>query len=345
VDVTRIVALPDELEAVAEALLSARHRADLVITSGGLGPTPDDLTREAIAKILAVEPYVDADLEAWLRDLWVRRGMPFPATNLKQAWLIRGADALPNPNGTAPGWWIDATDCVFVALPGPPRELQPMWRDHVLPRLRERGLGLDRVSETLRLTGIGESAIADILGEPLLAGTRPQVATYARLDSVDVRVWATSDAEADARSLVAAGVAAVEEKLGPHVFARGQQTWVDVLGERLGAREVATLEVGTAGQLAALIGAAPWLRHAELAGRDADFDLAAGCIELKARSRVEVVVGVAAREAGDDLEVDVRVDVQDAVMTARHTAFRGGDIGRRRAANIACAELWKRLGG
>src|SRR5437868_7001123 len=136
VAVRRIQALPDDLAVVSEGFSAAIRHADLVVSTGGLGPTPDDLTREATAAALGEEPRVDPDLEHWLRELWARRGMPFPEMNVKQAWLLPSATALPNPNGTAPGWWVDRGDGgVVVALPGPPREMRPMWLDHVQPRL------------------------------------------------------------------------------------------------------------------------------------------------------------------------------------------------------------------
>jgi nicotinamide-nucleotide amidase len=316
----------------------------LIVTSGGLGPTPDDLTREAIARVLGVVPSIDPGLERWLRDLWASRGLPFPESNLKQAWLVPGAEALPNPNGTAPGWWVEDAATVFVALPGPPREMRPMWAGHVVPRLRARGLGADRVAETLRLTGIGESAVADLLGDDLLRGTRPSVATYARIDAVDVRVWATGDAQSSARAIVDAGLASVEPILRPYVFARGDESWVDAIGTRIGDRHLACLEVGTAGQLAALLGVAPWLRRAEVLNEVVDAkELATHCSEARVRAGTHVAVAVMATDRGDDLAVDVAVDVDGLSTTSRHTAFRGGDIGRRRAANIACAELWTRL--
>ena len=127
-----------------------------MVTTGGLGPTPDDLTREAIAATMGESVAVDPELEAWLRGLFARRNMQFAELNLKQAWLIPSASAIANERGTAPGWWVDTADGrVVIALPGPPRELLPMWRDEALPRLRARGLGLDRAVVTLRLTGIG----------------------------------------------------------------------------------------------------------------------------------------------------------------------------------------------
>ena len=156
--VSRLSALPDDLAVVTDAILQAMARSDLVVTTGGLGPTPDDLTREAIAAALGLELQEDLARLAWLRDRFERRGRPMAEANRKQAWLIDGATALPNPNGSAPGWWVQRPDGgVIVALPGPPLELHPMWRDEVLPRLRERGLGADRAVRTLRLTGVGES--------------------------------------------------------------------------------------------------------------------------------------------------------------------------------------------
>lgn len=345
VDVLRMSQLPDDLEVVVASLAAARKRADLVVTSGGLGPTPDDLTREAIATVLGVEPDVDSEIERWLRELWERRGMAFPLSNRKQAWLIPGAAALANPNGTAPGWWVEAGDAVIVALPGPPRELQPMWTNEVLPRLRARGLGADHAAETLRLTGIGKSAVADLLGPVLLLGSRPHVATYARVDAVDVRIWATGDAQADASTIVAAGVAAVERIVGGHVFARAEQTWPEALGARMAGRTLATLESGTSAQLAALLGSAAWVRLSEHRGETvADLDLVGRCMDLRQRAGTAAALAVVAHEAGDDLQVYVAVDLEGDVSTTAQTAFRGGEIGRRRAAIIACAELWKRLG-
>ena len=142
VRVGRMTALPDDLAIVTEAFTAGLARADLVISTGGLGPTPDDLTREAIAAACGETVAVDPDLEAWLRELWRRRDMPFPELNLKQAWRIPSSEALANPNGTAPGWFVSRPDGrIIVALPGPPKEMRPMWADEVMPRLRERGLG------------------------------------------------------------------------------------------------------------------------------------------------------------------------------------------------------------
>ncbi|HEU5204229.1 MAG TPA: competence/damage-inducible protein A, partial [Candidatus Limnocylindrales bacterium] len=110
VQVLRLGAVPDDLAVVRAALEAAVSNADLVVTTGGLGPTPDDLTRESIAALVGEEPTIDPDLEAWLRDRFERRGMAFPEINLKQAWRIPSAEPLPNPNGSAPGWLVRLPD-------------------------------------------------------------------------------------------------------------------------------------------------------------------------------------------------------------------------------------------
>ena len=252
VRVERLTALPDRLDVVTEAFRAARARVDLVVSTGGLGPTPDDLTREAIAAAIGESPTVDPALEAWLRDLWQRRGMPFPEANLKQAWLIPSAVALANPNGTAPGWLVgDGDGPVVVALPGPPREMRPMWGGEVLPRLRAIGLGADVASRTYRLAGIGESQVAELLGEPLLRSANPVVATYARLEAVDVRVSAVGADGRSAESLVEEAAAAVLDGLRDYVWAMGTTTWSEAIGARLDdlGWTLAAVEIGTGGSV------------------------------------------------------------------------------------------------
>jgi nicotinamide-nucleotide amidase len=252
VSVGRVTDLPDDLEIVVDALRMALTRADLVVTTGGLGPTPDDLTREAVAAVCGEEVVEDPATIAWLEGLWARRRMAFPALNRKQAWLIPSATGLPNPNGTAPGWWVDRPDGrVIAVLPGPPREMRPMWADHVLPRLAERGVGADLEVRTLRLHGIGESQVAELLGEPLLRATNPVVATYARQEAVDVRVSARGVDGRRATELADDAEAAVLAVLGEFVWARGATSWAEAIDGALAGHgwTLATAERGTAGAL------------------------------------------------------------------------------------------------
>ena len=369
VAVRRIQALPDDLEAVRDAFATALGRADLVVSTGGLGPTPDDLTREAIAAVAAEEPAVDADLEAWLRGLWSRRGIDMPAMNLKQAWLIPSAEALPNGNGTAPAWWVDRPDGrVVVALPGPPREMRPIWQSEVLPRLRDRGAGAETASRTLRLAGIGESAVADLLGEPLLRATNPIVATYARAEAVDVRVSARGEG---AGELVASTLDRVRDLLADHIWAEDEMTWSDAIGAALAERgwTCSVVEVATGGSVAALLGDVPWLRLAETLAedapaaahhRDADARPASAAASsvpaprstegLEALVRngrdvggSDVGLGVRVRARGDDSAVTVVVVLPDRTHRERRLAFLGGSQGRLRAALVAAHVLLEQL--
>jgi nicotinamide-nucleotide amidase len=341
VEVGRMSQLPDDLAVVTEAIRGALARVDLVITSGGLGPTPDDLTRESIAAAVGQEPFVDPELESWLRSLWAARGLPFSDVNLKQAWRIAGATAMYNPNGTAPGWWVEHDDTVIVALPGPPRELRPMWRDHVLPRLRARGLGLDRAVTTLHLTGIGESAVVDLVGKELLEAPNPRMATYARPDFVDLRVSAVGTASVPAADLVAAAVSALSPRVDPYVFARDEAGWLEAIGARLAGRTLAVGESGTGGYLGLLLGTAPWLRLA--VARPEVLDALSLAAEVRHRGEADIGLAAVGDEQGDDMQVEIGLDLEGRTDSVTRTVFRGGDTGRRRAANAALAELWTRL--
>lgn len=341
VEVRRMSQLPDELAVVAAAVREALTRVDLVITSGGLGPTPDDLTREAIAAALDEQPEVDRELEAWLRDLWAQRDLPFSNVNLKQAWLIPSASAMANPNGTAPGWWVERDGKVVVALPGPPRELKPMWRDHALPRLQVRGIGLDRAVTTLHLVGIGESALVEVVGTDLLENENPRMATYARVDFVDLRVSAVSEGGRTADDLVAEAVAGLSPRLDPYAFARDDDDWMGVLTRLLAGRSIALAESGTGGYLGLLLGGAPFVRGTEQR-RDVTDPLPLAT-DVRTRLGTEIGLGVVAYEAGDDMQVTIVLDIEGDTDVVSRTAFRGGDAGRRRSANAAIAELWRHL--
>jgi nicotinamide-nucleotide amidase len=342
--------LPDDLELVSQAFRDALGDADLVVSTGGLGPTPDDLTREAIAAACGLEVYEDPALLAWLEEMFTRRGAPMPDANRKQAWLIDGAEALHNAHGSAPGWWVNRPDGrIVIALPGPPREMFPMWREQALPRLQSGSLGVEHASRTMRLTGIGESALVDLIGEDVLRAASPQVATYARADAVDVVVSAYSDGRLTARQAVDQMVSLLREKLGRYVFAEGDETWADALGRVIGSRSLSVVEIGTAGHVAALLGSAPYVTFAELLTSPTDVARAAShpghyAEQVREFGKADIGLAVHARQTRD---THVRVAVADAsgVVELQRTAFMAGDEGRRRAALAAAAALWETLRG
>jgi nicotinamide-nucleotide amidase len=346
VRVMRTIALPDDLGLVTAEFTRALVDADLVVSTGGLGPTPDDLTREAIAATFGLEPFVDPETEAWLRGLFERRGMEMPDANRKQAWLIEGATFLTNKRGSAPGWLVDRPDGkVIVALPGPPKEMWPMWRDEALPGLKEHGLGVARIARTLRLSGIGESAIVDVLGEEVLRQPFPMVATYARADAVDLVVSAESDDQPAAQAAVDETIDRLRALVGQFVFAEGDESWADALAKRLNGRSLAVVEIGSGGQLQALVGNADYLAFGELVRSPADVTRAATQLaEYAERVRelagVDVGMALYSRETKGDTHVRVAIATGDGTYEEQRIAFLGGDEGRRRAALAACSVLW-----
>src|SRR5438132_2153083 len=222
----------DNLGRATDAFRLALSRTDLVVATGGLGPTEDDLTREAIAAALDETPTIDPALEAELRDWFAGRGLAMPERNRKQAWLIPSAQALPNPNGTAPGWDVRRDGKRIVAMPGVPREMTPMWEERVEPTIVREGVLRWR---TLKLLGIGEGAVEEKLDE-LVRSTSPTVATYAKNDGVHVRIAdkAPSAQEADAR--IARVEAEIRARLGEYVWGVDSDTLGVVVGRALLAR-------------------------------------------------------------------------------------------------------------
>ncbi len=347
VAVTRISDLPDDLAVVVDALRTALGRADLVVTTGGLGPTPDDLTREAVAEACGETVAVDQETLSWLEGLWARRGHPFPSVNVKQAWTIPSATSLPNPHGTAPGWWVDRPDGrVVVTLPGPPREMRPMWTEQVLPRLADRGVGGDLVVRTLRLHGVGESQVAETLGETLLRATNPVVATYARHEAVDVRISARAGHLRAAVDLADEAETAVTAALGRFVWSRGSTTWAAAIGEALAARgwTLATSERATAGALVALLRGLSAIRLAEVHNDDADPAAIAGEAErVRAISGADVGFAIHAVAREVDTRVIIGVATPDGTDVDERLAFQRGAQGADRAAIAGAAVLLETL--
>jgi nicotinamide-nucleotide amidase len=246
----------DNRQRIAASLRQALARSDLVVVCGGLGPTDDDLTREAIADVLGETPALDAGLERVLRARFARFSRTMPERNLKQAWLIPSVTALPNPVGTAPGWFartvVDGQVRVIVALPGPPRELTTMWLEQARPRL---AFPVARfVARTFKTFGIGESHVAELLGAWTQAAN-PSVATYAKRDGVHVRVAAKGADEAEARARLAPVAAAVEAALGDAVWGHdGDELPSRALAAVLGrGGRLALVDLATGGHLAALL--------------------------------------------------------------------------------------------
>jgi len=244
----------DNLGRLVEVIRRARERSDLVITTGGLGPTEDDLTREAIAQVLGEESTVDPELERGLRELFASRGFPMPERNVKQAALISSARAIPNPRGTAPGWWVEHDGRVIVAMPGPPTEMQLMWEAEVAPELERRRPGAVLIVRTLKTVGVGEAAVDEMVS-PLLKSSNPSIGVYSRADGIHLRIAAKAASAEEARRLIEPVEEEARRILGGAVWGADDDTLAGAVGAMLRERglTLATMESCTGGLLASTI--------------------------------------------------------------------------------------------
>lgn len=251
----------DNLDRVVEAIRTAGARADAVILSGGLGPTRDDLTREAMAVAAGVELRRDADYAVRLRAYWEQRGREMPESNLKQADQPVGALPLENPKGTAPGLRLDMGDTVLFAVPGVPAELHPMIDNHVMPVLRRLAGGEDAVmvSRLIRTWGESESMVGEILDDLFDSSDNPTLAFLASAGEIKVRLTARAATAAAAEGLIAPIEAEVRARLGTRVFGSDDETIEEVVYALLRSRgwSLGTAESATGGMIAARLTAVP----------------------------------------------------------------------------------------
>ena len=245
--------LPDDREVLRQAFGAARVRSAVVLATGGLGPTHDDLSREGLADALQEGLREDPDLLAGLEARFAATGR-MPATNRRQAMLVPSAEPLPNPIGSAPGWWVDRDGVVVVLMPGVPSEMRRMWTEQVRPRLATRFGVPPLAMRTVKAFGIGESTMAERLGAVL--ATPPAGVTsgiYARDDGVHVRFSTRGDAAA-----LDPCVSEVLERLGDDAYGTDDVELPAVALARLGELGVGTLaswEADTEGALLAILSA------------------------------------------------------------------------------------------
>jgi len=259
VEVVRHSSVADRPDAIRAAVTDALARTGFVITTGGLGPTRDDMTKREVAAVFGQPLKMDATVLRSLEDRFRRLGRPMPAVNRTQAEVPEGATVLPNPRGTAPGLWVEAQGRVVVMLPGVPSEMRGLLAEEVLPRLAARGSGLVVRSRSVRTTGIAESALAERVGAiedeiaPLTLAYLPST------DGVELRVtaWSLREDEADRR--LAAAAAQLRERAGEHAYGEAGTDLAAVVLEQLRARKarLVVAESCTGGLLGARITAVP----------------------------------------------------------------------------------------
>lgn len=243
----------DNLTRVAAALRQALERSEVVITTGGIGPTADDVTREAVALATNRELIFSQPLMTQIEAFFRARGFKLSPSNRRQAFIPRGAIPVENPVGTAPAFIVEVGDRCVITLPGVPREMEHLLVTRVLPYLRERyGLKGEIRLRVLKVVGLGESAIGELLADFMEKGRNPTVGTLAHLGQVDVRIAAKGPEAETAHRLIEPVEAAIRERLGDLIFGVDAETLEGVIlahVERLGVR-VAVAELGSAGVVA-----------------------------------------------------------------------------------------------
>ncbi len=333
--------LGDDRARIAAAFAEALRDVDLVVATGGLGPTHDDLTREGLAEALGEELTEDPALHKRLVERFGGAGR-MPASNLRQALRIPSAEALDNPIGSAPGWWVEHEGRVAVLMPGVPSEMRRMWPEQVVPRLAARHALTPLRARTVKTFGIGESAVVEKVGDLLeRPGDGIQAGIYARDDGVHLRFSTRVDG-----GRLDVPVARALLLLGNDVYGTDDETLPAVALRALagaGCASLATVESGTGGALLAILaGHAPSAGEARFAGgilamngqpradpprADATLAVELGEPGTLGRSRVRVTLGAAAAGMGFT-EREVRIH-GSGPQRLRRAAFAALDQVRR----------------
>lgn len=249
----------DNLDRIIEAFRIASSRVNVVIVTGGLGPTDDDLTKEALAAFLGRSLVLSEEALRDLEAFFATRNRPMPPANRKQAMCIEGGALIPNPNGTAPGQYVRANGVHYFLLPGPPLEMEPMLENHVLPRLHAVFGGTRAlVSRILHFCGIGESDV-DAGIRDLTSQSNPTVAPLAGEGEMLLRITASDVSESAARARIETVEEMIRSRYGSFIYGVDDDTLASVVGQALqaGGTTVAVAESCTGGLISTMITAVP----------------------------------------------------------------------------------------
>ena len=311
--VERQVTVPDGV-AIAEAIETAMARAEIILITGGLGPTTDDITREAVSETFGRKLEFHQDILDDIEGKFAKRKLDVTDMQRQQAMVPEGGTVLPNPNGTAPGFIEENDKNVAIVLPGPPRELRPMWADTAVPWLRKRFADrLPPVHEvTLRLIGTGESKVQPLIEPDVHAFDPIEVGYCARPGEVDLRLIAPDEAR------LARAVALARERLATHIYAEGTETMEQAVVRlaRAAKKMVATAESCTGGEVASRITDVPhssemfnygWVTYANVT-KMSELGVPANLLETHGAVSAEVVAAMAEgalQRSGADVAVSV----------------------------------------
>ena len=244
----------DNQQRLIETLEQAWQRSDIIITTGGLGPTQDDITRESIAEFLGEGLTVDKTLVQKFEELFRYYKIEMPPSNIKQAMVIPSAEIIQNPRGTAPGWWVQRDNRTIITMPGPPREMELMWTKEIMPRLQRKIASAVIVSKTIKTFGLTEAEV-DERASPFLPATNPSLGTYAKVDGIYLRITAKANTASKAQELIEQRENDLRAILNDYIWGVDSDTLESIVGALITAKglSLATMESYTGGFLANII--------------------------------------------------------------------------------------------
>lgn len=249
----------DDEAILEESLRDALRRSAVIISTGGLGPTEDDITRKVFARVTGRQLKLDYEVLEGIRERFASRGYQMTPNNERQALILDGGKVLPNPNGSAPGIKLDQEGKLIVLLPGPPRENQPMFDDYVMPDLERMSRGVRMAKRVLKVTGLGESALDDMIAPTYKEYTNPSTTILFTDSEIEIHLTASADTAARAEEIVGELTDKLEEKLGYYLYSTSGESLEEVVGHRLRLKQftIATAESCTGGLVAERITRVP----------------------------------------------------------------------------------------
>jgi nicotinamide-nucleotide amidase len=323
-DVRLKAVVADDVDELADVLRGALHWADLIVITGGLGPTADDITRDAVALVLDAPMEVDEGIVDGIRERFARRGLAMPEINRRQAMVPRGATVLANPNGSAPGLWLEHDGTSMALLPGPPREMKPMLETLIAERLAPNASGAGLFRRVLKITGRTESDV-DAHAQPVYGKWTTQsipisTTILAVLGQIELHLTAHAPNQADAEAALEAAVHELQEALAPAVYSVDGRPLEAVVGDLLRARTltIAVAESCTGGLLAS--------RLTDIPGSSDYLDRGVVCYSNRAKTDMVGVPDALLREHGAVSE-PVAEAMADGIRTRAGTNIGVGITG------------------
>ena len=255
IPVASFYTVADEIDLIVRSLKLAGEDADILLVTGGLGPTDDDVTRHAFAKLLGVELQLHEDLLEKIQSLFAKRNSQMPQKCKIQAYMPEGTKSLANNLGTAPGIVAETEGKLFFAMPGVPSEMKQMFKESVLPKLEKFAVDQTVVIKKLKCFGAPESQITELLGNIMERGRNPLINCTANQSTITLHIVATAKDEAEAQQMVEKDEETLRSVLGEFVYGTGEQSLAEVVGEKLASQKktLAVAESCTGGLLAKLI--------------------------------------------------------------------------------------------